>query len=76
MKSRKNPGGNRGLLVRGRLGAAPGFPPVAAWGSIPHVSNQTVSRNTILHRHCYLLAKIEARVARSSVQERRYDRFL
>jgi len=43
----RNPGGNRGLTFGGRLSAAPGFLPAAAWGAIPHVSTQTVTGETV-----------------------------
>jgi hypothetical protein len=38
--NKQKPGGNRAFAFRGRLSARPGFPPVAVWGAIPHVSTQ------------------------------------
>jgi hypothetical protein len=37
----------RGFTLRGRRSAAPGFPPVAAWGANPHVSNSSASVSNV-----------------------------
>lgn len=44
---KENPGGNRGFQCRGRQGAAPGFPPVAAWRASRLVSTQTVTSGNL-----------------------------
>lgn len=47
MKPEKSPGSNRGLNFWGRLSAAPGFWPAAAWRAIRHVSTQTVTGESV-----------------------------